>query len=76
MTPVAGAQRKRVLGVLVAYGQKRGMFSWDRSLAIVEPQLDEGLYWLIEMTPSVMRALMLVGLSQAGSGPDELPLMP
>ena len=50
--------------------------SCPRTPAMVVPQLLAGLYWLIEITPSSMRALMLVGESHAGSGPAELPLKP
>ena len=52
------------------------MFSCARTDEMVEPQLDDGLYWMIEMTPSFMRALMLLALSHAASGPLDEPFTP
>jgi hypothetical protein len=38
---------------------------------MVSPQVALGLYWLIETTPSAMRALMLTGSFQLTSSPGE-----
>ena len=69
-----------------SYGQYLGAFNCERKLVMVEPQvlafeqldcpLGHGLYWLIEMTPSAMRELMLDATFQFASMPAAEPAAP
>ena len=54
-----------------AQGQLFGGLSWERTLEMVAPQVEAGLYWVMATTPSAIRALMLAATSQFGSGPAE-----